>query len=139
MTAAPGWFLFDGIVKFDSTLGTVVDEYRFPPGVFASESPFAPRHEATLVPATAANEDDGYVVTFTTNMIDDCSDCLIFDARNLAAGPVAAVRLPTRISSGTHAWWEPASRCRVPELTERKLTYRTVTRTANASNNLQQY
>ncbi len=102
MTAPPGWFLFNGIVKFDATLGQAIDEYRFPPGVFASESPFAPRAGANV-------EDDGYVVTFTTDMNNDCSDCLVFDARNLAAGPLASIRLPTRISSGTHAWWEPTN------------------------------
>ena len=35
----------------------------------------------------------------------DCSECLVFDARDIAAGPIARVRLPERISSGTHSYW----------------------------------
>ena len=42
MTGVPGWFLFDGIVKFDVETGTEV-RYRFGDGVFGSETTFAPR------------------------------------------------------------------------------------------------
>ena len=31
----------------------------------------------------------------------------MFDAADITAGPVARVRLPERISSGTHACWAP--------------------------------
>lgn len=101
MTAAPGWFLFDGLVKQDVRTGTE-ERYAFGEGVFASETPFAPRPNATA-------EDDGYLVTFTTDVNDDRSECLIFDATRLTDGPVARVRLPERISSGTHSCWTPAS------------------------------
>jgi len=33
----------------------------------------------------------------------------MFDAARLADGPVASVRLPERVSSGTHSFWAPAS------------------------------
>ena len=52
-------------------------------------------------------EDDGYLVTFTTDMARDCSECLVLDATDIAAGPIARVRLPERISSGTHSCWAP--------------------------------
>ena len=65
---------------------------------------------APRVGATA--EDDGYVVTFTTDVINDRSECLIFDAGAVSDGPVARVRLPERISSGTHACWAPATALR---------------------------
>ena len=55
-------------------------------------------------------EDDGYVVTFTTDMNRDRSECLVFDASDITAGPVARVRLPERISSGTHSTWWPVGR-----------------------------
>jgi carotenoid cleavage dioxygenase len=42
-------------------------------------------------------------------MVNDCSECLIFDATSLTDGPIARVRLPERISSGTHTCWTPAS------------------------------
>ena len=35
--------------------------------------------------------------------------CEIFDASDPTAGPVCRVKLPERISSGTHATWAPAS------------------------------
>ena len=53
-------------------------------------------------PAARA-EDDGYVVTFTTDINDDRSECLVFDAADLAAGPLARVQLPERICTGTHS------------------------------------
>jgi carotenoid cleavage dioxygenase len=99
MTTQPGWFLFDGIVRHDLETGAEI-RYEFGDGVFGSETPFAPRVGAT-------GEDDGYLVTFTTDMVRDRSECLIFDAADLGAGPVTRVRLPERISSGTHACWAP--------------------------------
>jgi carotenoid cleavage dioxygenase len=101
MTGAPGWFLFDGLVKQDLHTGRE-ERYAFGEGVFGSETPFAPRPGATA-------EDDGYLVTFTTDVGRDLSECLIFDATSILDGPVARVRLPEKISSGTHSCWAPAS------------------------------
>ncbi len=95
----PGLFLFSGLVRTDVETGAKCT-YRFPQGVFASEAPFCPRTNAT-------SEDDGYLVTFTIDVAGDCSECQIFDARSIDKGPVAKVRLPMRISSGTHATWMP--------------------------------
>ncbi|MCU1387569.1 MAG: apocarotenoid5,15-oxygenase [Ilumatobacteraceae bacterium] len=104
VTAKPGWFLFDGLAKLDVQTGTV-EGYKFPDGVFASEAPFAPRAGGTA-------EDDGYLISYTTDMNDDSSHCVIFAAQDIAAGPVASIRLPDRISSGTHSCWAPASALR---------------------------
>ena len=101
VTGAPGWFLFDGLVKHDLHTGHE-DRYAFGDGVFGSETPFAPRAGSTA-------EDDGYLVTFTTDVGRDRSECLVFDARDLAAGPIARVRLPERISAGTHSCWVPSA------------------------------
>ena len=97
----PGFFLFSGLCRTDVLTGSK-SKYAFPKGVFASEAPFCPRDGAT-------SEDDGYVVTFVTNLVDDTSECQIFDARALERGPIARVRLPMRISSGTHATWHAPS------------------------------
>ncbi|HEY4333275.1 MAG TPA: carotenoid oxygenase family protein, partial [Ilumatobacteraceae bacterium] len=104
VTAEPGWFLFNGITKLDVGTGAV-EEHRFPDGVFASEAPFAPRPGAT-------DEDDGYLLTFTIDMNTDSSECQIFAAQDLGAGPIARVRLPERISSGTHSCWAAADQLR---------------------------
>jgi carotenoid cleavage dioxygenase len=96
-TGVAGWFLFDGLVRHDLLTGAE-ERYRLPEGVYGSESAMAPRKGST-------SEDDGYLVTLTTDMNEDRSECLIFDAARIADGPLARVRLPERISSGTHATW----------------------------------
>jgi len=101
VTGAPGWFLFDGLVKQDLHTGQE-QRYAFGDGVFGSETPFAPRPGATA-------EDDGYLVTFTTDVGRDLSECLVFDATDITSGPIARVRLPERISAGTHSCWTPES------------------------------
>ncbi|MCX5743485.1 MAG: carotenoid oxygenase family protein [Proteobacteria bacterium] len=100
MAASVGWFLFDGLVRYDLETGQQ-QRYKFPDGVYASESPMAPRPNGTA-------EDDGWIVTFTTDVRNDRSECVIFDAAHVDAGPIARVALPARISSGTHACWAPA-------------------------------
>jgi carotenoid cleavage dioxygenase-like enzyme len=101
MMTTPGWFLFDGVVKLDVETGRE-ERYEFGDGVYGSETPMAPK-------AGGQAEDDGYLVTFVTDMVNDRSECLVLDAGDIAAGPVARVRLPERISSGTHSCWAPAS------------------------------
>ena len=73
---------------------------RVDPGVFVSETVMAPRDGSTA-------EDDGYLVTFTSDIVNDRSECLILDAARPTDGPVARIRLPERISSGTHSTWAP--------------------------------
>jgi carotenoid cleavage dioxygenase-like enzyme len=101
MLAHPGSFLFDGVMRYDHTTGAS-QQYLFGEGRFGSESPMAPCHDAKA-------EDDGYVVSFVSDMLADRSECVVLDARDLAAGPVARIMLPHRISSGTHSCWADAS------------------------------
>ena len=56
--------------------------------VYGSETPFAPRPNATA-------EDDGYLVTFTTDMVRDRSECLVFDAASITDGPIARCACPS--------------------------------------------
>jgi len=96
-TGEPGRFLFDGLVKHDVVTGAE-EAIRFGDGVFGSETVMAPRAGTTA-------EDDGYLVTFTTDMNRDRSYCVIYDAAAPSAGPVCELELPARISSGTHSTW----------------------------------
>jgi len=100
-TQRPGWFLFDGIVRHDLHTGAE-ERYALEEGVYGSETAMAPRVGST-------REDDGYLITLTTDMNTDRSECLVFDAARLTDGPVARLRLPERISSGTHSTWAPGS------------------------------
>jgi carotenoid cleavage dioxygenase len=65
---------------------------------------------APRVGATA--EDDGYLITLTTDMNTDASHCLVFDATRVGDGPVCKLQLPERISSGTHSTWAPGAQLR---------------------------
>jgi len=103
-TGKPSWFLFDGLVKHDLHTGSE-QRFAFEDGVYGSESAMAPR-------VGSAGEDDGYLVTLTTDMNTDASYCLVFDAARVSDGPVCKLALPERISSGTHSTWAPGSELR---------------------------
>ena len=96
-TAKPGWFLFTGLVKHDLETGESTS-LSFGEERYGSEAPFAPR-------VNAKDEDDGYIVSFITDMKTDRSECVVIDAKDIEAGPVCRIMLPHRISSGTHATW----------------------------------
>ncbi len=96
-TGVPGFFLFDGLLKHDGKNGKE-EHYSFGDGVFGSETAMAPRVGSTA-------EDDGYLTTLTTDMNNNRSECLVFDAANITIGPIARLRLPERIASGTHSAW----------------------------------
>ncbi|MBV8863469.1 MAG: carotenoid oxygenase family protein, partial [Mycobacterium sp.] len=103
-TGKPGWFLFDGLVKHDLRTGSE-ERYPFGDGVYGSETVMAPRMGGT-------GEDDGYLITLSTDMNTDASYCLVFDAARVGDGPVCKLQLPERISSGTHATWAPGAQLR---------------------------
>ncbi len=95
-----GWFGFEGLIKHDLGTGTETT-VRLESGVFNSETVMAPRPGAVA-------EDDGWLITFTSDLRSDQSHCVIWDAADPAAGEVARIRLPERITSGTHATWAGA-------------------------------
>ncbi len=75
MTGEPGWFLFDGLVKHDLQTGRE-QRYALRRGRVRQRDAVRPRAGATA-------EDDGYLITFTTDLARDCSECLVFDAADL--------------------------------------------------------
>ncbi|MCX7380093.1 MAG: carotenoid oxygenase family protein [Alphaproteobacteria bacterium] len=95
--AKPGWFLFTGLVKHDLATGASTS-LAFGPDRFGSEAPFAPRLGSKA-------EDDGYLVSFITDERSHESECILVDAQHVEDGPVCRIRLPHKISSGTHATW----------------------------------
>tara|TARA_B100000678_G_scaffold291447_1_gene308439 strand:+ start:2210 stop:3664 length:1455 start_codon:yes stop_codon:yes gene_type:complete len=87
--------LFDGLVKIDSIEGTR-QGYKFPKGNFGSELQFAPRNNSLL-------EDDGYLITFVTNMISNKGEIQIFPAEDLSKGPLCRLIVPQQIPPGFHS------------------------------------
>ncbi len=91
---------FDALIKYDLEDGSY-QRFDYGTGVCGSESHFAPRKGARF----DSVEDDGYVVTFAHDSNTWASRCLVFDARDIAAGPIATVRMPRRFHAGFHAMW----------------------------------
>ncbi|CAB3687732.1 Carotenoid cleavage oxygenase [Achromobacter pulmonis] len=88
-----------GVVRYDLESGAR-QRYRVPPGDQNSEPVFVPRPEGRA-------EDDGWVLVCVYRQASDTSDVVVLDARDLAAGPLATVRLPRRIPAGFHGAWLP--------------------------------
>lgn len=88
---------FPGLVKYDLGTGGYV-AYSAGPHTFYNEPGFAPRDDSQ-------SEDDGYLVGFVWNPVDQRSEIQVFDCKGarMAEGPVARVVLPRRVPHGFHA------------------------------------
>lgn len=98
----PGEWLFSGLKRYDLQTGATM-RFEYGKGRYGSEPQVARR-------IGAKTEDDGYVVTMVTDMNTNSSECMVLDAANIAAGPIARVILPERIVAGTHACWVEGDR-----------------------------
>ena len=84
----------DSAIHFDTKAGTE-DLYHFGDGAACGELIFAPR-------SGAKEEADGYAMTLVHPANSQHTELAIFDALDIAAGPVARVIVPYRIPSGFH-------------------------------------
>lgn len=84
-----------GLGVFDHETGAIVTCYAGADQAVA-EPVFAPR---------GANEGDGWLLTNIYDEARDASRLALFDAENLAAGPIASARLPHRVPVGFHGAW----------------------------------
>ena len=96
----PEWQVV-GLKKYDWQTGQT-QRWEAPAGCYVSETPFAPRDGSVA-------EDDGYLVTFITNLGTGKGECAVFDAREISRGPLCRIVLPHHIPMGAHAVWTPAS------------------------------
>ncbi len=90
-------FTFDGLMKFDNETGTT-STYKYGLQRFGGEAVFAPKIGAEA-------EDDGYLICFVHDETSNQSECLIIDAQDIAAGPIATILMPYRVPYGFHAGW----------------------------------
>jgi carotenoid cleavage dioxygenase-like enzyme len=88
---------FDSIVKYDDETGERT-MWRAGADAEVGESVFAADPDGTA-------EDDGWLINAVYFADTDHSDVCILDARDVAAGPIARVRMPQRIPFGFHANW----------------------------------
>jgi len=92
--------LFTGLVKYDTDTGRVTS-WTEGPGVFYSEAPsHRVRAPATRTMAT-------WCRSFVWNGNEGRSELQVFDARDVARGPLARVLLRQRVPLGFHAAWIP--------------------------------
>lgn len=90
-------FTFDGVMKYDNESASETT-YYYGNQRHGGEAVFAPRVGAT-------DEDDGYLITFVHDEGADQSECVIIDAKDVAAGPVATIVMPFRVPYGFHSGW----------------------------------
>jgi carotenoid cleavage dioxygenase-like enzyme len=65
--------------------------------------------EPVFVPRTAgAAEGDGWLLTVVYRGAEDRSDLAVFDAGDVAKGPIGLAHLPRRVPFGFHGNWRPA-------------------------------
>jgi len=98
-TPQPG--AFEAFARYDVETGAKT-VYRLPAGQTACEPVFA-------ADPAGAGEADGYILSFVHAEDDAGGRFIVLDARDLAAGPVAQVRLPRRVPAGLHGSWMPLS------------------------------
>jgi carotenoid cleavage dioxygenase-like enzyme len=73
-------------------------------------------HEPQFVPRRPdAAEGDGWIVAIHDRRPEGHANLLIFDAQEVAAGPVATIRLPMRVRCTFHGMWVPESALRTTE------------------------
>ncbi len=90
---------FDAVAKYDHRAG-VASQYVYGPGRTTGEVVFAADPDGS-------GEDDGWLLSFVHDATTDLSDLVVLDARDPAAGPVAAVHMPRRVPFGFHGSWMP--------------------------------
>ncbi len=93
---------FCGFVRYDMQTNTSTSYHE---GVdkWFSEAPFAPKDNWK-------EEDDGYLVGFMWDDTKQASYVTVFDAKDIAKGPVARIRLPQRVPNGFHSTWVSGER-----------------------------
>lgn len=97
-TSRNGGLGFDAVVRHDFTSGRR-DQYTLPAGDATGEPVFVPR-------AADAPEGEGYLLSVVYRGAENRSDLAVFDAENLADGPLALAELPHRVPFGFHGNWK---------------------------------
>ena len=91
--------LFDSIAHIDLKTGKRGD-VRFARGDSPGEPVFVPR-------SADAAEGDGWLLAVVYRGAEDRSDLVVFEAGDVAKGPIATAQLPRRVPFGFHGNWRP--------------------------------
>ena len=100
ITRMPDQIRFDTLSHIDHASGRRID-YLFDAGDSPGEPVFVPR-------TADAPEGDGWLVATVYRGSENRSDFVVFDAQDVAAGPIATAKLPRRVPFGFHGNWRAA-------------------------------
>ncbi len=98
-TASSGGLRFGPAYKHDVTSGRT-ETHRYGAGRATLEPVFVARYGA-------ADEDDGWIMSYVYDAERDASDVVILDAKGFSDAPVATIPLPVRVPFGFHGNWLP--------------------------------
>jgi carotenoid cleavage dioxygenase len=72
--------------------------------------PVSSLQEPCFIPRSDdAPEGDGWIVMVCNRLEEKRSDLLLFDALDIAKGPIATAHIPIRLRFGLHGNWAPAA------------------------------
>jgi carotenoid cleavage dioxygenase-like enzyme len=91
------------VVRYDVASGAR-ESYELGARWTVGEAVFVPSSEAG-VPGQEGGEDEGWLMSVTTDVDGTASELIVLDASEVSAGPVARVRLPRAVPSGFHGSW----------------------------------
>jgi carotenoid cleavage dioxygenase-like enzyme len=89
----------DGLVHYDLATGQTRN-WMPPDGDHCGEPVFVPRSESAV-------EGDGWVVCTLHRGAENRSDLAVFEATDIARGPIALAHLSSRVPAGFHGNWRP--------------------------------
>ncbi|MFG0333112.1 MAG: carotenoid oxygenase family protein [Maioricimonas sp. JB049] len=85
------------LLQYELATGDVRRHF-FGRGRMAGETVFVPHPDG-------AGEAEGWLITYVYDRADEASECIVLDARDISAPPVARIGLPQRVPYGFHALW----------------------------------
>ncbi|MDF3072778.1 MAG: Lignostilbene-alpha,beta-dioxygenase-related enzyme [Alphaproteobacteria bacterium] len=91
--------MFDALGHIDFKTGKRI-LHALPEGDATSEAVFVPKSDS-------APEGDGFLLSVVHRGAENRSDLCVFDAADIAHGPIATAHLPTRVPFGFHGNWRP--------------------------------
>ena len=93
---------FGGVLKYDLHTGCS-EAHGWGKGRGGGEAVFVPRRGAR-------DEDDGYLLTFVWDALEQRSELVIVNAKAMVSRPLARVPLPQRVPFGFHGMWLDSER-----------------------------
>ena len=99
-TLDTGKVIFNGIAHIDLKTGKRI-VHELPKGDVPGEPIFVPRNDNVA-------EGDGWLLALIYRGAEDRSDFVVYDASDVAKGPIATAQVPRRLPFGFHGNWRPA-------------------------------